>query len=86
MLCRKQLINRQVSKERPPCSHSPLHARDQFVSFSFDGLIFFGSPFHVVSIRLGMMSPAFLLEEIFDFGDVILHEHHSLISGCASLQ
>jgi hypothetical protein len=62
------------------------HSGYQFVTLCLHFCILLGSPLHVISMRLGMMRPAFLLEEIFDFRDMILNQYKSLITRCSCLQ
>lgn len=67
-------------------NYSSLHARDEFLAFGFESFILFDPPLHVVGMRLGVMSPAFFLEEIFDLGDVVLDKDLTIVTGSASLQ
>lgn len=63
-----------------------LHPRDQLGPLRLQLLVFFEAPLHVVSMRLGVVGPTLLLEEILHLGDVVLHQDLALLSGRSSLQ
>lgn len=67
-------------------NRDPSHARDELLTLCLQCFIFLQSPFHVVGMRLGVVGPAFLLEKILHFWNMVLHQNLALIASSASLE